>query len=450
MNVAASYGDYLRITGGYFSQHFAQDFGTSNYLDYSGFSQSATRSSGTYTQLNQRALKNLQTVRSKALDAKDWGTYLAATTLKAFCYQALVDAYGEVPYSEAFDENNLTPKYDEGKDIYSGILKELDDALSHADATQTVATNFLFPGENAANWIRFANALKLRILMRESGVTDVSSQVAALISENNFPLNDVAYQGCWKDEPGAMSPYYAEEFSTKWGSTQVNVIANIALQGTMQTTAYTDPRFAAWFKTNDQGVYTGGISGSNFATSKKYQASYWCRPKASWDMPVNLISIFEIKFFIAEYYAMKGDQVNAQQYYNDAIRASFAQAGVEGAEDCINHNPYDAQNYKKCIGTAKWIALAGCNDYEAYCELRRLGYPSFGTVQGSDLYDGSTDASYAPLKYVPGTLYTPYQVFGQVGNNKLLQRWPYPESSTSRNSNAPSFKGYTTPIFWVK
>jgi len=63
MNIAASYGDYFRITGGYYSQHFAQDFGTSNYLDYSQFSQSATRSSGSYTQLTQRALKNLQTIR---------------------------------------------------------------------------------------------------------------------------------------------------------------------------------------------------------------------------------------------------------------------------------------------------------------------------------------------------------------------------------------------------
>ena len=141
---------------------------------------------------------------------------------------------------------------------------------------------------------------------------------------------------------------------------------------------------------------------------------------------------------------------NAKQNYNDAIRASFAQAGVDGAEECIAKYPFDAKNYKKCIGVAKWIALAGTNDFEAYCELRRLRYPAFGTVTGKDMYDGANDESYAPSKYVPGTLYTPYLVFGEVGNNKLLERWPYPESSTSRNSNAPAFKGYTTPIFWVK
>ena len=56
MNLATSYGDFLRIVGGYYSQHYAQLTGTSNYLDYSQFIMSATRSSGTYTQLYSRVL----------------------------------------------------------------------------------------------------------------------------------------------------------------------------------------------------------------------------------------------------------------------------------------------------------------------------------------------------------------------------------------------------------
>ena len=36
-NLLATYGDYMRITGGYYAQYYAQTFGTSNYLDYSQF-----------------------------------------------------------------------------------------------------------------------------------------------------------------------------------------------------------------------------------------------------------------------------------------------------------------------------------------------------------------------------------------------------------------------------
>lgn len=120
MNVAASYGDFLRIAGGYHAQQYAQLNGTSNYVDYSQFNMSATRSSGTYTQFTQKALLNLKTVLEKSLAEEDWGTYLAATTLRAFVYEALVDCYGEVPYTEALNSDNATPKYDDGQVVYEG------------------------------------------------------------------------------------------------------------------------------------------------------------------------------------------------------------------------------------------------------------------------------------------------------------------------------------------
>ena len=277
MNLASTYGDFYRITGGYFAQYYSHAFGTSNYVDYSQFKMSATRSSTDYTQLNQRSLKNLNTICQLAENDEEWGTFLAAKTLKAFIYQMMVDAYGEVPYSEAFDASNATPKYDQGADIYAGVLAELDEALSKASAGDKVATNFLLPGKNAGAWIQLANAVKLKMLTRESGVADVNSQIAALVSANNFPAGDVAWEGCWSNESGSLSPFYAEEFSTAWGSTQINVVANIAIVGTMQQknaegdVIFEDGRLAAFFEPNSSGVYTGGISGSNFSTSDNYK-----------------------------------------------------------------------------------------------------------------------------------------------------------------------------------
>ena len=212
MSLAADYGDFLRITGGYFAQQYAQSFGTSNYLDYSKFNMSATRGSTTYTQLITKVLNNIKTMLELSAANEEWGTYLAATTLRVFTYQVLVDAFGEVPYTEALDKTNLSPKYDDGQTLYNGILAELNNALSKASAADLVCTNFLFGTNTAAPWIKFANALKLRILMRMSNVVDVQSQVAALIAENNFPTEDVAYNDCWTDELGKASPFYQEEY----------------------------------------------------------------------------------------------------------------------------------------------------------------------------------------------------------------------------------------------
>ena len=458
MGIAATYGNLLRIPAGYFAQHYSHMFGTSNYVDYSQFEMSPVRSGSAYSQINRVGLKNLQTIRSLAENNEEWGTYLAATTLRCFALQALVDCYGSIPYTEALDISNPSPHYDEGSVVYAGILAELDAALAKVSPMDPVATNLLYQGQNAVPWIKFANALKLKIMSREVGaVADVESKIGALIAEGNFPTADVAYADCWSNETGQMNPYYSEEFSTAFGSTQINVTANMAIVSTMlQKNAegdviYQDPRLAAFFDVNSNGEYVGGVSGTNFSTSGNYKAAYWCRPAMKYNSPVYLLQVAEVEFFIAEYYARQNNAAQAQAHYNAAIEASCASAGVGSAETVIIQFPYNQAEYKKCIGISKWIALAGTNNFESWCELRRLKYPAFGTVTGTTLYNASQD-NLNTAAYTPGTLYTPISVFDKVGSNSVIQRWPYPSASTSSNSNAPEFDDseYKIPPFWGK
>lgn len=454
INLAATYGDYYRITGGYHAQIYAHQFGTSNYVDYSQFKMSATRSSGSYTQLYQKVILNAKTVADKSAEAEDWGTYLAAVTLRAFAFQSLVDVYGEVPYTEALDPSNLTPKYDEGIDVYKGVIAELDEALSKASETLPVATSFLYKGEKADKWIKFAKSLKFKMLMR---MGDVAS-AQALVDGDDFIDADVKLAGCWKEEAQQESPFWAEEFSTLGGSTQVNVVANLAIIGTMLqkdgsgTVVYQDPRLVKYFQPNKASKeFTGNISGTNMSTADKPFGStdYWCRPVASYDMPVYFLTVSEIDFFLAEYYAIAGDATKAGQYYEAAIKASCATNGLKDADAAkiLAKYPYDNSKYKECIGVQKWIALAGVNPFEAYCEARRLDYPAFDTtLKGSDMFSGKGALNVSAYK--PGTFYTPFDVDAELGDNKLLERWPYAESSQSRNAKTPKFKGYDTPVFW--
>lgn len=447
MAFANSYSDYLRITGGYFAQHYSQFFGTSNYMDYSQFMQSAVRSSSTFSNLSTRTLQNLSTVIAMAEKSESWGTVLAATVIRAATYQAFIDCYGEIPYSEALDINNISPKYDDGKDVYAGIIAELDEALSKVSGMESVCTNFLLPGARSSEWVKVANALKLRILMRESNAEDVKSQLATLVAENNFPTEDVAWTHCWKNESGQANPFYQEEFATYFGSTQQNVILNLALLSTMN--AGDDARLEAFFNPNtDKKEYTGGISGTNFSTTASYKAGYWCRPNMKFESPVYFITRSEIEFFLAEYEARYGSAAAAKEHYEAAIQASFASAGVAGAETVLEAYPWDAANWAKCIGIQKWVALSGTNNFEAWCELRRLKYPAFGSVTGAELYNVLTD-EYQPGLLEPGTLYTPIQANASLGNNTVLQRWPYPEASANRNSKTPQYKGDSAPVFWA-
>ncbi|MDR3189220.1 MAG: SusD/RagB family nutrient-binding outer membrane lipoprotein [Prevotellaceae bacterium] len=456
MNLAASYGNYLRIVGGYYAQHYAQTFGTSNYVDYSEFKMSATRSSGTYTQLYARTLKNLETVRRQAEEAEEWGTYLAATTLRVFTFQVLVDAYGEVPYAQSLDVATVSPEFDHGEDVYSGILAELNAALAKAAASDQVCANFLFGATTAGEWIKFANALKLKILMRTSKVNNVQAELAALVAEDDFPTEDVSWDDCWADEIGKANPFYLEEEATSFGSNQKNVVANIAYMRTM--TDVNDGRTGSFFKKNSvgSGSYTGGVSGTNFSTTPDhYPAAYFCRPQFAYNMPVYLITVSEVEFFLAEYHARYGTAANAEAHYKAAIDASFESAGATGAEDVYAAtSPYawSTADYEKLIGIQKWIALGGVNNFEGWCELRRLKYPAFGAVTGKDLYDETDNSAnaYKPDLYVAGTLYTPINFNTELGAGKVLQRFRYAEASSSRNSNAPANRGDATPVFWAE
>lgn len=449
MNIAHSYGDYLRTVGGYFAQHYSQEFGTSNYLDYSQFNQSAVRSSSMYRQLCTRAMNNLKYIRDYAEANNEWGNYLAATVLRAFAYQALVDCYGEVPYTEALDLSNLTPHYDEGQVIYDGIITEINDALAKVSGSDQVATSILFPNGSAKDWIKFANALKLRILTRESGVKDVNSQIAALINENNFPTKDVEFAGCWKNEAGQANPFFMEDAFASYGASQINIILNVALLNTMSITDadFRDGRLAAYFSPNGSNTYAGGVSGTNFSTTATYKTTYWCRPNAHFNDPVVLISVSEINFLIAEYYAKNKNNAQAQKYYADAIKASFTKAGAAGYEDVLAQYPLDVNNYKKAIGIQKWVDLSGYNSFEAWCELRRLGYPEMSNVKGEQVYNQATD-DYHPEIVAPGTLYHPINANPVLTG--VLQRFPYAESSANRNQNTPTYPGDNAPVFWAK
>ena len=202
-------------------------------------------------------------------------------------------------------------------------------------------------------------------------------------------------------------------------------------------------------------ILAGGIwstatktTGPNLSTVEDKYATTdaWCSPVINYNTPVVLCALAEVEFFEAEFFARKGDAANAAAHYAAAVEASFASAGVAGASDCVAQYPFDQSKWQECIGIAKWVALAGVNGFEGYTEARRLNFPAFGTVKASDMYSGGGTLDLT--LYQPATLYTPFQRFDQVGDNHLLERFPYPESSTARNTNAPEFPGYLVPIFW--
>lgn len=442
--VCTSYCGEMKMFGGYYSQHFGNVPGSSNYNPNSQF-QVSPATGGFWYNLYVKALNNLAVVIEKADAEGDKATKLAAVVMRATAFTALVDAYGEVPYTESVNVTDYPMShFDEGKTVYDGILAELEEALQGVLPTDLVCKNFLFSDGKAEGWIRTANALRLRMLMRMADVENVQSKVSAIIAENYLPTSDVAWAGFWTDQNEKCNPYYRGYGDGSYCYTKKNISLNLAVVRTME--AADDPRMPAVMQRNNEGKFYGGISGNTLAEVSGVTVGKMSLPNITYNSPAYLITVAEIEFFKAEYEARYGSQTAAAEHYQAAIEASCSMYGVDYAQSIIDAFPYDPANWKNSIGVQKWIHLSGSNNWEAWCELRRLGYPAFGTVTGADLFNGG-DLKFE--LYQPGTLYTPYTVSATVGQNHILQRFPYPNDASSRNSNCPENKGDLVPIFWA-
>ncbi|NDP21624.1 MAG: SusD/RagB family nutrient-binding outer membrane lipoprotein [Paludibacter sp.] len=91
---------------------------------------------------------------------------------KSFLFLQLTDVFGDIPYSEAFNDLIDYPKYDTQENIYSGIYTKLKESNTKLDATKGngMGNADLFYGGDYGAWKRFSNSVRLRMAMRISNV----------------------------------------------------------------------------------------------------------------------------------------------------------------------------------------------------------------------------------------------------------------------------------------
>src|SRR5688572_32071013 len=83
-----------------------------------------------------------------------------------YTWSVLVTTFGNIPYSEAMDFQNPTPKYDDAATVYNDILIRLDAAIPMLipGSAGFQAADVLYSG-SVEKWVKFANSLKLKLGM---------------------------------------------------------------------------------------------------------------------------------------------------------------------------------------------------------------------------------------------------------------------------------------------
>jgi hypothetical protein len=387
----------------------------------------------------QRAYANCLT-DLKFLNNSDKAAFRGASkVLQAYIYQGLTDHFGSIPFSQAVkgeiaDGSILTPTFDSAADVYAGINTMLDEAiadLSLASSGDMGAEDLLFGGD-MNKWRKFANSLKLRVLMRGSEVNPKADEVKALIAAGNFmeansDIANMAFVGT----AGNQNPMFAR---FEWGVGDFYFASNGSVN---QLENLNDPRTTTFYSVATVGGSAGQINAIDqgcvdicvdfTADPDEYSgSSSYAYGEAN---PVTFMSPWEVWFLRAEAAARYGTADNDAAAFSAAIESNFSYMGVDGGDDYASALNFGGSLDAKLdmIAVQKWISMNGTQEDEGWIEARRFDRPA-SRLFTNGIWQTPT-LSVLPAGQFPAT-------------------WLYPASERSLNPNCPAQRQITDKIFW--
>ena len=399
--------------------------------------QAATDNDGYWQRAYANSLADLDYIDKKSTSAAYRGI---SKVLKAYIFQGLVDHFGDVPFTEALsgaieDGSVLSPNYDSAETvIYPALVTMLDEAVSELNLSEgDVGNDDFIYGGNASKWIKFANSLKLRILMRTSEVSPQTSAVQNLINSGSFieTVDDMPFIP-FSGASGDQNPMFAR---AEFGVGMFYFASNATLSVLQDLN---DPRDEVFYTTATTGTFSGFLHGidqgtiddenfTNPPTNYSLASSYAYGATNS----VVLMSPWEVWFLRAEAAARYGTADDETTAFENAITINFTYMGVPDASTYISSlgysSAYPLDDRLDMIGVQKWISLNGTQEDEGWIEARRFDRPA------SRIFTNGIWQT-PPLSVLP--------------NGEFPSAWLYPDSERSLNPNAPAQRTITDNVFW--
>jgi len=358
-----------------------------------------------------------------------------ALILKAYMAAGLTDLFGDVPYFEAFNgvEGTVTPRYDSQEEIYlasEGILDNLDQGIAAINAYTDVIPlegDILFNGDLEA-WVRFANSIKIKHLLRISDKIDVAMQLQAIYDSGNYIMTN--------SQNAVFDFTNTRPNSFRLAQLRIGDFNNFVLSETMEDllTNLNDPRIGVFFRPFSNSAseeFNGLLNGidasqTSIALSDYSVAGTAFREDTS-TLDANFITAWEVKFALAEAASKNLITADAKQLYETGVAQAFDYWQTNLPENYLTGTAaFDAPGTSPLqqIITQKWIANI-INGYEGWVEYRRTGFPELQTISAS------------------------------LNNDQIPVRMPYPAEEEALNaenystaSAATNGNSINAPVWW--
>ncbi len=368
-----------------------------------------------------------------------------AKIMKAYHFQILVDMYGDIPYSEALlRSQEATPVYDDAKTIYENLITELDTAIvliKNAEVPVQPGDDDAIFGGDMDNWIKFANTVKLRILVRQSSMSGREGYIKAEFDKINaegsgYITSNVGVNPGYVQQENKQSPLWNTFGKDVGGTVTMNNNATCATDYILSfLTGLNDPRIDFLYEkpeTGHLGVPQGLLDYDTpvvdaYMPEKVSNIGPGILKGATMDAMVYTLA--ECYFNLAEA-RLKGlitTGDDAKTLYEKGIQASFSVLGAGDAtsyysqvKDLVGWN--SSTNKLQAIITQKWLAVNGMTAEQSWFDYNRTGYPAG-----------------LPISMQASTSDRPVRIF-------------YPAGEYSSNgANVPTQpNAFTEKIFWGK
>lgn len=389
-----------------------------------------------YNRINRGSLSNLSRLRnvdpmiSYAITDAAKSSYTAlGHFIRAWQFFVLTMQMGDIPYTDAIKgetDGIIQPKYDTQKDVFLGILNELDQANDLFAQGEDFDGDPIYGG-SIDQWQRLSNSFELYVLINLFKKTDdtdlnVKSRFQNIVStrplmrnnEDNFALT-------FLDKDGQKYPWVninSSNPSTIYPMLTANLLEPLKAMDDRRLFYYGKPsaiKIAGGKLPSDFSAYPSVEASASFNSLQTVHAS-----KDFTDLndryadlfnaePVGLFNYWDLQFILAEA-ALRGWITGlAATYYNAGVTASmqFVATNTPGNADydhgmkitdayisqylLANALAGSSEHQIEQIITQKYLAGFLHNvDFNAWFENRRTGYPVFVLNSSTNLNTPTT------------------------------------------------------------
>lgn len=370
-------------------------------------------------------IKNIQELINRTeKDESLVNTYAVALIWKSFLFHRITDLYGDIPFSEAgngYQTQNFYPRYDAQKDVYYGMIADIEKGLSLLDETkQPIVKGDIIYNGNIEKWRRFGNSLMLRLGMRmENADPDkaknvVQNAISGGVMQETGDICMVQHIAGKSSTENPLSTVFKSHGLVNSGAIKISKKMMAHLKDTH------DPRLRVYSAlpdgNNDPEKQKGLPNGFDVLTIHGGEPGYTSLADYSTFNPETILKLdaptihlthAEVELLKAEAILKKWIDGDAEESYERAVRSSMRQQTFYGSAGIIEETEIDEYLEQKLfsdvttqeaklnvLGTEFWVATF-INGYESYANWRRTGYPVIAPVS----YSGSPSSGQIPRRF---------------------------------------------------